>query len=187
MQNNSKVIFVGRFCPFHKAHESVINFYRTKPLVIVIGSAQAGKTAPFDGKTMFNSEERKDMASLALEKPKNDFEFVCLPDFGNDLLWAQALVKNCGLPASKMLVTSLNEWTLRCCKSFGIKTASHPEYLIQMGKDKILLSATQIRRRIIANETWEDLASPRVVDYLKNKVLFDGLTGIQRIQKYSGN
>jgi nicotinamide mononucleotide adenylyltransferase len=181
----AKIAFVGRFCPLHSGHESVINFYRGKPLVIVIGSSQVGDSAPFDAKTMFNLGERKDMINLALEKSGLIYSFAALPDLGDDKKWAKELLKVCGMDSDSIIVSSLNEWTLDCCQSFGIGIVRHPEFFDESGKQ--LISATTVRGLIAAGKPWEYLVNPRVAEYLKTKILFDGLTGEERIKKYCAN
>ena len=95
MQRDYKLgMIVGRFQPFHFAHQSIIleALRDCEEIVIVIGSAQEGRTK----RNPLYAEERRDMM-LSCFRPEHleRMHFVLLPDraaVGNDASWGEYLI-----------------------------------------------------------------------------------------------
>jgi bifunctional NMN adenylyltransferase/nudix hydrolase len=85
------LVFIGRFQPFHLAHQAVIQdaFQHSKSVTILLGSAQPERTL----KNVFTSDEREAMirASFSPEQ-QNQIHFAGLIDVFNDEKWT-AMVK----------------------------------------------------------------------------------------------
>ncbi len=85
------LIFIGRFQPFHLAHQAVIEeaLKHSKSVIILLGSAQPERTI----KNMFSLDERKQMICGAFSpKEQQKLHFAGLIDVYNDEKWT-ALVK----------------------------------------------------------------------------------------------
>lgn len=85
------LVFIGRFQPFHRAHQAVIQdaFQHSKSVIILLGSAQPERTL----KNVFTSDEREAMirASFSPEL-QSQLHFAGLVDVFNDVKWT-AMVK----------------------------------------------------------------------------------------------
>jgi NAD+ synthase len=153
-------IFVGRLQPFHKGQLEAIkwNLSQGGRLVIVIGSMQEYSTA--DNPLGF--KERKTMVKACLDQEGiKNYRLVGLPDFKNDARWAKKLLEISGVRIEDAVVSSLNSWTEKVCKSAGISVVRHPVFLNG-------LSATSIRKNIGTGKPWRHLVPESVFGYLKD-------------------
>ncbi len=144
----------------HKGHLKAIkwNISQGGRLIIVIGSMQAD-SAP-DNPLGFKERKAMVKACLSLEGVK-DYRLVGIQDFNNDALWAKKLLKLSKAKIGEVIVSSLNPWTLRACKSAGIAVVENPVFLNG-------LSATFVRKNIRAGKPWRRLVPESVFDYLKD-------------------
>lgn len=79
-------VFIGRFQPFHKGHEKVIDYAlsQVKTLLILCGSSEEIRTT----KNPFLFYERKNFIKSSLVNYKNNIYIMPLKDYpNNDLLW----------------------------------------------------------------------------------------------------
>jgi len=155
-----KVIFVGRFQPFHNGHLEAIKWIlgQTGKITIAIGSMQEYNTLrhPLDFK------ERKAIIGAALKEAGiKNYKLFGLPDFYNDAAWTKKMLELTEIDADKAVLVSLNGWSVASAKKLGVATAKHPVFCDN-------LSATQVRQTIAAGFEWEKLVPAAVAGYLKD-------------------
>lgn len=82
-------ILIGRFQPFHKGHEAIINKIKEdgRTPIVFIGSSQESKTE----RNPYSFEERRDIIKAAVG---SDISVLPLPDYpANDAEWAAHIIK----------------------------------------------------------------------------------------------
>jgi nicotinamide-nucleotide adenylyltransferase len=161
-------LFIGRFQPFHNGHLSVLKgmVKVCDKVVVGVGSATAGSTA----ENPFTARERREMIQRALQAediiPRFDIELVDMPDETDDAAWANACLARGGGSAAS--VWTGNAWTKKCFAAAGAK--------IQDIREVPGISATEIRRRMLADEAWETLVPKDVADFIRE------IEGAQRVK-----
>lgn len=167
LPKGKKVVFVGRFQPFHDGHLEAIRWIlkQAGEVTIVIGSMQEyGKLAnPLDYK------ERREIVEMAVKGAGiKNFRIFGLPDFYNNAAWSKKMLELAGLKAEETVLISLNDWARASAADIGIEFADHPVFC-----DSV--SGTQVRETMAAGFVWENLVPKSVAEYLKNS------GGVQRI------
>jgi nicotinamide-nucleotide adenylyltransferase len=142
-------LIIGRFQPFHKAHELLIKqaLKENDSVIIAIGSSQESRTI----KNPFNYEERKKMISSCFK----DIKIIPCPDFESDKDWADYLIKK----ANFNTVYSNNEWVN--------KIFSKRKIIIKKTQENKKISGTKIRQMINNNENYKKLIPKPCLDVLK--------------------
>ncbi len=163
LPRGKKVVFVGRFQPFHNGHLEAIKWIlkQANEVYIAIGSMQEfGQTEnPLD------FPAREEMIEAALKEAKiTDYKIFGLPDFENDAAWIKKLLEITGLKAEKTVLVSLNDWVVSCAKKIGIEAFDQPVFCDN-------LSATQVRQTIFAGFDWQKLVPSAARGYLKDNGL----------------
>jgi len=161
-------LFVGRFQPIHKGHVKAIKdvLKQVDELVIVIGSAQYSHRAD----NPFTAGERITMIRKALESediPLARFWIIPVPDIHIHMMWVAEVV---GYTPKFDVVFTNEPLTRRLFIEAGFKVKPVPFH-----KRKIY-SATEIRERMLNNESWEELVPESVAQFIKE------IKGIERIQ-----
>ena len=170
MENNEltipkgkKVIYAGRFQPFHNGHLSVVRWIlgQVRELTIVIGSMQeyGQKRHPL------TFRQRKEIIekTMVAENIAN-CRIVGLPDFINDAAWSKKLLELTLTRASEAVVLTSNTWAQESLKKIGVKILAHPMFLYN-------LSATSVRKQIADNHNWEELVPRPAAEFLKTNGL----------------
>ncbi|WP_341678062.1 bifunctional nicotinamide-nucleotide adenylyltransferase/Nudix hydroxylase [Niveibacterium sp. SC-1] len=88
-------VLVGRFQPFHKGHQTLLDraLASAARVVVVLGSALRAR----DAKNPFTWEERAQMTGLALsEEQRARLSFVPVRDYYDDRLWRDAVAQAIG-------------------------------------------------------------------------------------------
>ena len=148
-----KVLFIGRFQPFHSGHLEVIKEFgpKAESFIIVIGSAQESHTL----ENPFTAGERYSMIKRSLKDTNvNHVDIIPLPDLNRYSIWVN-YVESFVPPFDTVI--SNNPLTRRL---FGEKG-----YVVQEPKlyKREKFSGKEIRRRILHNESWHDLVPKAVV------------------------
>jgi nicotinamide-nucleotide adenylyltransferase len=152
-------IFVGRFQPFHKGHLGAIKKIvdDVNELVIVVGSSQYSHRL----ENPFTAGERVTMIRRALVEEGIQFSKVWIipvPDVHQHMLWVSQIVGYC----PKFDVVYANEpLTCRLFLEAGFRVDPVPPI-----QRKVYL-ATEIRKRILAGEEWEELVPSSVAKFIE--------------------
>ncbi len=165
-------LFIGRFQPFHKGHLATIKFAleRVEQLVIVVGSAQKSH----EPKNPFTAGERIRMIKQSLdiddEIDVRRILIIPVPDTDVHALWTHQV----DMLVPKYDVVFANDlFTLMLFQEKGIKALEAPLYR----RDE--MKATEIRKRMIAEEIWEDLVPIPVSKVIKE------INGVERVKALS--
>lgn len=165
-------LFIGRFQPFHKGHLATVKFAleRVEQLVIVVGSAQKSH----EPKNPFTAGERIRMIKESLdidgETDVRRILIIPVPDTDVHALWTHQV----DMLVPKYDVVFANDlFTLMLFQEKGIKALEAPLYR----RDE--MKATEIRKRMIAEEIWEDLVPIPVSKVIKE------IKGVERVKALS--
>ena len=165
-------LFVGRFQPFHLGHIEAIKdiLKEVDELVIVIGSAQYSHTV----NNPFTSGERLTMVRRALEEARIDYSrvwVVPVPDVHLHMMWVSAVE---GYTPSFSVVYSNEPLTRRLFIEAKYRVKS-----IRFHERK-LYSSTEIRERMLKEESWEKLVPRSVAVFIKE---IDGVNRLRDLTK----
>ena len=165
-------LYVGRFQPFHLGHLSVVKkiLEEVDEAVIVIGSAQYSHELA----NPFTAGERLVMVRRALEEAKIDGNrvwIVPVPDVRLHMMWVSALE---GYTPKFQVVFSNEPLTHRLFIEAGYKVKKVEFY------DRKVYSSTQIREKMIRDESWEKLIPKSVAAFIKE---IDGINRLKDLNK----
>ena len=164
--------FIGRFQPYHLGHHEVIRHILegVDELIIGIGSAQESHTL----ENPFTAGERILMISRALEEMGVERKVYIIPleDIYRNSLWVSHVVSMVP-PFEK--VFSNNPLVIRLFKEAGYEVERTKLY------NRIELQGTEIRKRMISGENWEELVPESVAEVIRE------IDGIRRIKDIAGS
>lgn len=156
-----RVLFPGRFQPFHLGHLHAIKqlLQEYNEIIIGVGSAQEGFTC----RNPFTAGERMEMIKYSLEEEKIDTHrvwIIPIPDLNKPLAWTSYVLglipKIDAIASGNPHVIMLYEWL-----KAGIKVRK-----INLYKPEIY-NATIIRNLIANGLPWEDRVPLFVAKYIK--------------------
>lgn len=169
-----RILFIGRFQPFHKGHLSIIE--RTIPrcdeFIIGIGSAENAH----EDINPFTCSERFEMIEQVLKAENIDMKkihIVPIRDIGDDKKWVKH-VQNL-TPHFDEVVTGKNEGYLYIKRLFD--DAGIPVTVLENIVDA---EASVVRKAMKEGENWEQFLHPTTVEYLKK---IEGIERVKNIQK----
>ncbi|MEM4260197.1 MAG: nicotinamide-nucleotide adenylyltransferase [Candidatus Woesearchaeota archaeon] len=146
-----RVLFLGRFQPFHMGHLEVVKrLYGEYELIIGIGSANYSRTEL----NPFTADEREEMIKRVLEKEKINVKIVRVNDIELDDSYANYLF---GIVKFDALACS-NKRIIKYFKG-KVELIEFPLFYN--------LSATKIRKNICNKELWKKFVHPEVYKYIK--------------------
>ena len=161
-------IYVGRFQPFHMGHLLVLKYIlkHVDELVIVIGSAQYSHRMD----DPFTTGERLTMIHNALREANMPVErcwIVPVRDVNVHMLWVAEIV---GYTPKFDVVYANEPLTKRLFSEAGFKVNSIPY------QKREIYSASEIRKRMLANKNWESLVPESVAKFINE------IDGVQRLR-----
>lgn len=167
--NGNRGLLIGRMQPVHKGHINVIidTLQEVDELIIGIGSADKSHT----NSNPFTGGERILMLTKALREYNIDpskYYIIPLEDIACNSLWV-GHVKMLTPPFTK--VYSGNSLVQQLFEEEKINVIQPPLF------NRTEYSGTEVRRRILENENWEDLVPQSVVKVINE------IKGTQRIHK----
>jgi len=162
---------VGRFQPFHTGHLHAVRYAleKVEELCILVGSAD--KSHQLDNP--FTAGERVYMIKAALEEAGIDCKRVLiipLPDSSAHSLWVASV--KAAVPKFDVIFSN-DPLTRRLFQEEGFTVLDIPFY------ERSTFSATEVRRRMLKGEPWEELV-PKVVA----KIICE-LEGVDRLRQLS--
>ena len=166
-----KVLFIGRFQPFHKGHLKIIReaSKNYNKVIIGIGSSQYNNT----DENPFTDEERKEMIYKTLKKEEiENYKIVNIPDIHNPPKWVDHVVS---IVSDFDVVLSNNDFTKKLFLEKGYKVKNTKLF------EKERYSGKVIRDKIRKDEKWDDLVPEEVLKIIKNK------DGIKRIKSLNSD
>ena len=169
--NNKRGILIGRMQPVHNGHIQVINkiLEEVDEIIIGIGSAQLSHEL----KNPFTAGERILMMNQALAESDIDpgrYYIIPMEDINFNAIWASH-VKMMTPPFS--IVYSGNPLGKQLFKEEGIEVRQPPLY------DRLHLSGTEVRRRILEDENWQELVPKATADLIAE------INGVERLKNLS--
>ncbi|MEM2140368.1 MAG: nicotinamide-nucleotide adenylyltransferase [Nitrososphaera sp.] len=166
-------LFVGRFQPFHRGHLATVKFAlkQVDNLVIVVGSAQKSH----EPRNPFTAGERIAMVKAAIDADNRidsrRILIIPVPDVDVHSLWTRQV----DMLVPKYDVVFANDpFTLHLFQESGVRTVEAP--LV----DREQMSATEVRRRMMAGEDWQELVPAQVAEIIKE------INGVQRVKMSEG-
>ena len=161
-------LYVGRFQPMHLGHLKAIQYIlgEVDEVVIVVGSTQISHEL----NNPFTVGERISMIRRALEEagiPPNRYWIIPVPDAGMHMVWVSQVVGYC----PEFSVAYTNEpLTRRLFIEAGYEVRPIPYF------NRGVYSATEVRRRMLNDENWEELVPPAVARFIRE------IKGIERLK-----
>jgi nicotinamide-nucleotide adenylyltransferase len=164
-------LLIGRFQPFHKGHIYVIKEIQkvVDEVVICIGSAQRSHSM----ENPFTAGERVMMIKKSLYENdiKKNYYILPVPDVDNNSVWISH-IKSLTPPFSK--VYTGNTLVKRLFKEQGIEVETPPMY------NREEFSGTEIRRRMLEGESWEEFVPEAVTNVIEE---VDGVGRLKDLAK----
>lgn len=166
MENFEYCVFIGRFSPFQKAHQAILEkaLSIAQTVIIVIGSANSPRTI----KNPWSVQERTDMINLSLSlSDQKKIKFITMNDYlYNDNLWVstlQSLVADASdYSESVALVGCDSDETSYYLRLF-------PQYKFVQCETGITFHATQVRDLYFSHDAKYKMMVPeQVYSYLEN-------------------
>lgn len=166
----SRAFYIGRFQPYHNGHQEVLRRIaeNADEIVIGVGSAQMSHEA----ENPFTGGERVLMITTALENLGCPIYVIPIEDIRRNALWV-AHVRSLVPPFD--IVYSSNPLVVRLFGEAGIPVNSPAMY------ERATHSGTEVRRRMLAGESWEELVPPAVSQVIRE------IDGVERLRRISGD
>ena len=165
--------FIGRFQPYHLGHHNVIRriIREVDELIIGIGSAQESHTL----ENPFTAGERVLMVSKALDEIDPEIKkrvyIIPLEDVYRNSLWVSHV---CSMVPPFHVVFSNNPLVIRLFKEAGFEVRRTEMFR------RDIYQGTEIRRRMLSGERWEDLVPKSVAEVIRE------IGGIERLREIAG-
>ncbi|MDQ1281198.1 MAG: nicotinamide-nucleotide adenylyltransferase [Thermoproteota archaeon] len=162
-------LYVGRFQPFHRGHSEVVKglLKKVDELVVVIGSSQKSHEL----ENPFTSGERIEMIRASLDEigvsPSKHY-LIPVPDSQDHSLWVPQVVSSSPFFD---VVYSNEPFTRRLFKEAHFTVESIPFF------KREIYSATEVRKRMMADEDWRALLPKSVSE------IIDRIGGVERLRE----
>ena len=171
MDSKVRGILIGRMQPIHKGDIQVIKkiFEEVDEIIIGIGSAQLSHEL----KDPFTAGERVVMVTQALaEENINPSRYYIIPmeDINFNAIWT-AHVKMMTPPFS--IVYSGNPLVKQLFEEEGYEVKNPPLF------DRLRLSGSEVRKRMLSDENWQDLVADSTIDVMNE------IDGVKRLKNLS--
>ena len=157
--------YIGRFQPFHNGHRAMVDHIveEVDELVLGIGSADASHTT----RNPFTAGERVMMVTKAVEAVDVPTYIVPIEDIDRNAVWVSHIMSMC--PSFDMAYSN-NPLVVQLFEERAIEVRQSPMF------DRDRLEGSDIRERMLDDDTWTDRVPETVVDVI------DEISGVQRLQ-----
>ncbi len=164
-----RVLFPGRFQPFHNGHLQIVKHLADKfdEVIIVIGSAQEGFTC----RNPFTAGERIEMIDETLRTSgisRDKYLLIPVPDIHKPMAWTTYVL---GMVPRVEAVATGNPHVEFLYKWIGIDVVKIELY------NPHLYSGTVIRRLMMVSDTWRERVPEPVARYI------DDIDGVERVKR----
>jgi nicotinamide-nucleotide adenylyltransferase len=165
---NMRGFYIGRFQPYHNGHHSMVERISEEvdELVLGIGSADDSHTTH----DPFTAGERIMMITKAVAEYDLTTYVVPLEDINRNAVWVSHVESMC---PDFDVAYSNNPLVVRLFEESGIEVRQSPMF------DRDRLEGSEIRQRMIDDESWRDRVPPSVVNVIEE------IHGIKRLQHVS--
>jgi nicotinamide-nucleotide adenylyltransferase len=161
-----KILYIGRFQPFHNGHLKLIKDIKDRydEIIIGIGSSQYG----FDEKNPFTVKERRLMIENTLKNNKiNNYIIFEISDIHNYPKWVSHVESI--IPKFDVVIAN-NPLTIELFKKKGYKVIKTKLY------NRNVFSGEEIRKKMVNNQNWEKTVPKEV-----HKIILD-IDGVDRLK-----
>jgi len=157
--------YIGRFQPFHNGHRAMVDHIveEVDELVLGIGSADVSHTV----RNPFTAGERVMMLTKSVEDVDVPTYVVPIEDIDRNAVWVSHIMSMC---PSFDVAYSNNPLVVQLFEERGIEVRQSPMF------DRDRLEGSDIRDRMLDDDTWQDRVPDVVVDVI------DEVNGLQRLQ-----
>lgn len=166
-----RALYVGRFQPFHLGHLEILEKILTEyhEVIIIVGSAQRSHTL----ENPFTAGERIQMITETLDEERTTKRVYIIPidDIHRHSVWVRHVES---LTPAFEAVFSNEPVTIRLFKEAGY-TVRRTELI-----ERSTWSGTEIRRRMLHGEAWEECMPQAVVRVIKE---IDGVARIKELAR----
>ncbi|HPX72761.1 MAG TPA: nicotinamide-nucleotide adenylyltransferase [Methanoregulaceae archaeon] len=166
----TRAFYIGRFQPYHNGHQYVLEKIAgtADAIVIGVGSAQLSH----EKENPFTAGERILMITESLKDIRVPLYVIPIEDIKRNALWV-AHVRSMVPPFD--IIFSSNPLVMRLFSEEGIPVRSPAMYARE------LHSGTEIRRRILKGEQWENLVPAPVSEIIRE------IGGVERVRQIARN
>jgi len=166
----TRAFYIGRFQPYHNGHQYVLEKIAgtADAIVIGVGSAQLSH----EKENPFTAGERILMITESLKDIRVPLYVIPIEDIKRNALWV-AHVRSMVPPFD--IIYSSNPLVMRLFSEEGIPVRSPAMYARE------LHSGTEIRRRILKGEQWENLVPAPVSEIIRE------IGGVERVRQIARN
>ncbi len=165
MKQYKRVLFPGRFQPFHNGHLHAIKYILTKSEEVIVGVMAAQYN--FTLQDPFTAGERIQMIHDSLKNLNINVYIVPLNNIPNNSLWIEYL-KNY-LPSFEAVFTN-NAFVKLLCEKSSVKVEPIPF------KQRKKLNGEKIRELMVKQGNWEKLLPSEAVKIIKQ------VNGVKRLK-----
>jgi len=160
-----RILFIGRFQPFHNGHlEAVRYLARMGEIIVAVGSAQCSGTF----RNPFAFKEREMMIRAALEEAQLEvLDVVPVKDIYNHQRWAEHV--QASVPAYDSIFTN-SEVDRRIFEFAGERVMK--EWFFERDK----YEGKKVREALAAGKGWKELVPPAVAGFL------EGINAVERLR-----
>ncbi|MCX9013743.1 MAG: nicotinamide-nucleotide adenylyltransferase [Candidatus Methanoperedens sp.] len=158
-------LYLGRFQPYHLGHHEVLKKIATEvdEIIIGIGSAQISHEI----ENPFTAGERVLMVSRAIEELDIKHYVIPIEDIRRNSLWVSHVMSM--VPPFDVAYTN-NPLVIELLSEAGIDVRESPLF------KRNSYSGTEIRRRMLENEKWEQFVPDKVVEIINE------IDGVKRLR-----
>jgi nicotinamide-nucleotide adenylyltransferase len=163
-------LYVGRFQPFHRGHEMVVDEISddVDEVVVAVGSAQMSHTL----RNPFTAGERVSMITKTLEDRDTTVYAIPVEDLNRNAVWTTHVRSMC--PPFDV-VYSNNPLIVRLFEEEGTEVREN----VLFERDRF--SGSEIRSRMLEEGNWRSLVPDEVEDVV------DEVKGVQRLRDLDGD
>jgi nicotinamide-nucleotide adenylyltransferase len=163
-----RAFYIGRFQPYHLGHQEVLEKIarECEEIIVGVGSAQLSHTFS----DPFTAGERISMIMRSLADINVLFYVIPIEDIRRNAIWAAHVMTM--TPPFDVVYTN-NPYVVRLFNEAGFDVRSSPLY------QREKYSGSEIRRRMLNDEQWEQLVPHVVADIISQ------IDGVNRLKEVS--